>query len=212
MESPLKLETSNRLLAIVKQRLPVELVLEGGTIVRGEVFLLPVAPYKGGRQRLIDLLLEDEPFLPVSTARGTVLLRRDRLVLVRVDDPWDADLATGDELDDAPVVLTLASAPSGSEGAQLTGSIRVGRSIEDRRLIDLLNEEHPFVALLQADGTVMLVAKRYLIQVEEGAMAPPRRTTARTAARAPSRASKRQRTKKAAPQRPTRPRKSKSKG
>lgn len=60
-----------------KYRIPVRITFADGSTVLGTVFV------RQG-QRVLDLLCDDRPFLPVSTTSGTVLLNKSHIRQINV--------------------------------------------------------------------------------------------------------------------------------
>lgn len=161
-------------LSIAKQRLPVDLLLEGGRRVEGEVFVLPLLSERGGRETLLDLLQLPEPFLPCSTRRGMLLVQRQRIIWARVTEPRDAGISELTGAVDTPIALALAGGLAAT-AATLEGVLRRWPSPGGERLLDTLADPVPFLALQQDEG-ILLVAKSYIVSAEER---PPARRDAR---------------------------------
>jgi len=160
-------------LSIAKQRLAVDLLLEGGRQLRGEVFVLPLLSERGGRETLLDLLQLPESFLPFSTAEGMLLVQRDRVIWARVADPREGGVSDLAGAVETPVTITLAG---GLEPAQavVEGLLRRWPPPGGERVLDTLASEESFLALLQGDST-LLVAKRYIVTAQERRPAAPAR-------------------------------------
>ncbi len=146
---------------IPKVPISIMLVVDGGEHLAGDVHLLPEAGRHDGRERVIDLLLGPDPFLPLTTTAGTVLLSKSRIVLVRTGEIHDAGWNVED-LDGVPEVETelyLAGQPPGSE--RLMATLRLAMPPGQQRLLDYLNTTAPFLPLLLEDGPA-LVARSFI--------------------------------------------------
>jgi hypothetical protein len=146
---------------VPKVPVSVALVLDGGEQLAGDLHVLPEAGRHQGRERVVDLLHVAEPFLPLTTSEGTVLLAKQRIVVLRTGDPLDAgwDLS---ELQGAPEVeaeVRLAGQPAGND--RLIGTLRLAMPEGQRRLLDYLNVPDPYLPVMLDDGPA-LVARRYI--------------------------------------------------
>ncbi|MBK8481704.1 MAG: hypothetical protein IPL40_11075 [Proteobacteria bacterium] len=152
-------------LSIAKQRLPVDLLIEGGRRLEGEVFVLPRLSERGGRETLLDLFQLPDSFLPCSTAEGTLLVQRDRVVWARVTSAVDAGVSDLAGAVETPIRLTLAGGLSAAQ-AEVEGVLRRWPPPDGERVLDTLAGAEAFLPLLQGEST-LLVAKRYILTAQE---------------------------------------------
>lgn len=146
---------------IPKVPVSITLVVDGGEQIAGEVYLLPEAGRHDGRERVIDLLLAPEPFFPLTTVEGTLLLAKSGIVLVRTGEIHDAGWSQED-LEGVPEVdaeLTLSGQPPGRD--RLVGTLRLAMPPGQRRMLDFVNATPPFLPLLLEDGPA-LVARSFI--------------------------------------------------
>ncbi|MFN7964323.1 MAG: hypothetical protein U0V87_01360 [Acidobacteriota bacterium] len=149
-------------------KVPVSIVLslDGGVPLAGDVYLLPEAGRHDGRERVVDLLTAPEPFLPLKTNEGTVLLSKSRIVLVRTGEIHDAGWNVED-LEGVPEVeaeLTLAGQPNGHD--RLVGTLRLDMPPGQQRLLDYVNATSMFLPLLLEDGPA-LVARSFITALRQ---------------------------------------------
>jgi hypothetical protein len=144
-------------LRVPKHETAVDVILPGGVVRRMALFLAEAAPDHAGPEVPLDLLNGRDDFIPAfdQAAGGMTFLHRPGVPVVRVARALDAGeeevtLPTEHEVE---VRLT--------DGTALAGLVSSGRPAERTRLVDVLNEPHPFFRLLQGDQ-VAYVNKRHV--------------------------------------------------
>lgn len=144
-------------LRVPKHQIAVEVILPGGTVLRMALFLAEAAPDHAGPEVPLDLLNGRDDFIPAfdEGARVMSFLHRPGVPVVRVERTLDAGeedvtLPTEHEVE---VQLT--------DGTTLAGLVSYVRPPDRTRLVDVLNEPHPFFRLLQGDQ-VAYVNKRHV--------------------------------------------------
>lgn len=155
---------------IPKIVVPVRVVLDGGTVVEGSVYLRTVAEAHAGRQKVVDLLTSPEKqFFPVCTEETVRLVHQTRIAVAWIEEPEDADSgAILDELDlcfdpvFVAVELELAGMPR--EMARMKGQLRLVMPPGHQRVLDFLNLDEPFFSVETDRGTA-LVNKRYVLDL-----------------------------------------------
>jgi hypothetical protein len=134
---------------------PVTVVLEGGEQIAGDLYLLPEAGRHGGRERVVDLLTAAEPFLPLITKQGPMMVSKTRIVLLRMADQadlgWDADLEGFPRVD-----AEIEMAGVGDGDRHLRASLRLAMPPGQQRLLDYLNAAPPFFPVLLIDGPALI--------------------------------------------------------
>lgn len=143
---------------IEKVRRTVTLVLAGGATLSGDVFLQSTARYRPGPQEPDELFNEEEPFVPLATADGQlVLLAKEHVVMVQFD-AGAADTPIGG-VAGAAVDLVFA------DGSVHSGELRMETRASRSRLLDFLNEEHQRFLTLKTPACMCLVNRRQIAQV-----------------------------------------------
>ena len=144
---------------IEKVRRMVEVTLANGHRLDGEVFVQASTRFRAGPADPLDLLNDDEPFLPLVLVTGEAyLVHKAQIAVV------GARLPEGDDAVDRAVVgmkveLTLM------DGSSHVGSIFPEVRATRQRVIDALNDlSLPFVALFTADQ-LRLVNRRHIAYV-----------------------------------------------
>ena len=144
---------------IEKVRRTVEVTLTNGHRLDGDVFVRTANRFRSGPEEPLDLLNDDEPFLPlVLTTGAAYLVQKAQISVV------GTRLPQGDDTMDRAVVgmkveLTLV------DGCTHLGSIFPDVRADRQRLIDALNDlSLPFVALVAADQ-LRLVNRRHIAYV-----------------------------------------------
>jgi hypothetical protein len=145
-------------LRVPRAEIEARILLEDGYEIAGRVFIPEVGP--SGAARLVDRLSDPlEPFLPVSTPHGPLLVNILRILTVRVqDDPSDDDVSS---LTVERIHLRLVG------GATILGKIRYAMPPERSRLLDYLNAGSGFVKIETDHGTV-LVQRRLITSIRRG--------------------------------------------
>ncbi|GAB4222780.1 MAG: hypothetical protein Kow0062_21430 [Acidobacteriota bacterium] len=145
---------------------PVSVMLEGGLEVEGTVHLAPAAGSHLGRERIIDLLLADEPFLPLTGPDGACLVNKRRIVRIAFADPFDAELdeARGEGTHEAAIEIDLCGVPA--HAMRLRGTIRYVMPEGHGRIVDYLNQARRFYPVLTGDR-VALVSLKHTVAVRD---------------------------------------------
>ena len=144
---------------IEKVRRAVEVTLTNGRRLDGDVFVQTSTRFGAGPGEPLDLLNDDEPFLPlVLTTGAAYLVQKAQIAVV------GTRLPEGDDAIERGVVgfkaeLTLI------DGSAHVGSIFLEVRANRQRLIDALNDlSLPFVALFTAEQ-LRLVNRRHIAYV-----------------------------------------------
>jgi len=146
---------------IEKVRRPVEITLANGHRLDGDVFVQTSARFRAGPEEPLDLLNDDEPFLPlVLTSGEAYLIHKTQIAVV------GTALPEGDDPIDRAVVgmrveLTLI------DGSAHVGSIFPEVRVDRQRLIDALNDlALSFIALFTTEQ-LHLVNRRHIAFVRQ---------------------------------------------
>ena len=118
---------------IEKVRRRVDLTLASGDRLEGDIFLQAFARFRAGPEEPLDVLNDDDPFLPLLLATGELLLvQKSQIAFVRTALP----------VDDEPVesgVIGMHVAITLTHGETLTGSVFPDVRADRPRLVDYLN-------------------------------------------------------------------------
>lgn len=146
-------------LRIEKVRRPVEVTLANGHRLDGDVFVPVKSPNRNGPGDPLDLLNDDEPFLPLVHAGGDIyLVQKTNIAVVGTHLPIRDD-AVERAVVGMHVELTLA------DGSTQAGSLFLEMRASQDRLSDALNDfALPFVALFTAEQ-LRLVNRRHIAYV-----------------------------------------------
>jgi hypothetical protein len=131
---------------IEKTRRRVDVTLANGRRMEGDVFVQPFARFRSGPEEPLDLLNDEDPFLPLALTNSDLLLvQKSQIAVVSTALP-DVDDSVDRGVVGMHVELGLI------DGSTLNGSIfpevRLGRP----RLVDILNDtKQPFIALFGTD-------------------------------------------------------------
>jgi hypothetical protein len=148
---------------IEKDRLAVTIRLHGGERVNGYIFVQPSIYRHLGREEPVDVFNAPEPFFPLQSELGTLLLAKDRVI-----EAWPAETEPEEEEDE------MRHASARAVGVQLTltdGSERCGTILlelpSDRpRVLDFLNTmTDRFISMYDEDGALHLVNTRAIERV-----------------------------------------------
>lgn len=148
---------------VPKDAVPVELVIEGGLHLIGNLYVSPAAPNHEGRERVLEMLTRERRFIPIVTAQGSRLVNTDRIAVVRLGDPFDAGLdgADGTESVVPEVHVRVQLTPDLPNEGMICGRMRVSQPNSRPRVLDLLNESDKFCAVFDG-GEAVLIAKHYI--------------------------------------------------
>lgn len=141
---------------IEKVRRAVELTLANGHRLAGDVFVQSSARFHAGPADPLDLLNDDESFLPLVIGSGDAfLIQKAQIAVVGTRLP-EGDDAVDRALVGMNVELTLI------DGSSHIGSLFLEVRATRQRLIDALNDlSSPFLALFTADQ-LRLVNRRHI--------------------------------------------------
>ncbi len=145
-------------LRVPKRRVQVEVLLAGGGVRQVTVFLADFASGHTGPERLSDLLIAHEEFVPAVdvTSDAMTFLGRHSIAAARVAREWEHTDLEGGERHEVELTLT--------DGTQLRGAVSFVLPPERSRLLDYLNDAQPFIRLAEGDR-VALVNKRHVARV-----------------------------------------------
>jgi hypothetical protein len=146
-------------LKVPKRRVVIDVAFADGESRRVAVFLSELASAHGGQERVADLFNGAQEFIPAAEIEGAAMsfLARDAIAVVRSDEPlWDRDEVNLPDEHEVEVLL--------GNGQSVRGLLSYVLPPERCRVVDYLNEEAPFFALLE-DGRTALVNKRHVRRV-----------------------------------------------
>jgi hypothetical protein len=144
---------------IEKVRRRVEVTLANGHRLDGDVFVQAVARFRAGPEEPLDLLNDDEPFLPlVMTTGEAFLVQKSQIAVVGTTLP-DGDDALERGVVGMRIECTLI------DGSSHVGSIFPEVRVDRQRLVDVLNDAPPrFLALFTAEQ-LRLVSRLHIAYV-----------------------------------------------
>ena len=145
-------------LQVPKHRVPVELLLADGRLLRVEIFLSELAKTHAGAERMSDVLDGSQAFFPVM-APGTDechLISLANVVFMRGSQELELE---GVELQTILTEHELVLALMG--GQKIKGLVTYELPPDRSRLVDFLNAAPPFFPVLEA-AQVVLVNKRFV--------------------------------------------------
>lgn len=115
---------------IEKREEEVVIFMADGVVYEGSLFLSPFAQHRSGGQTVGDLLLEDQPFLPLKTAKGDFhLVSKGMISHLRYDDQMEPVAA----FPEREVKITFLG------GEELQGTVRLDLPAESNRIQDFFN-------------------------------------------------------------------------
>ena len=146
---------------IEKVRLPVTVVTTSGEGLAGELFVQASPRHPGGHEPAADLVNSGDPFLPLATTAGRVLLVakahvREVHLPGGADDP-DPALEIGTPAD---VALSLVGR------GRLRGTVLIDLESARQRVLDWLNRPgQRFIRVRTPEGSV-LVNREHIVHLE----------------------------------------------
>ncbi|MDB4884690.1 MAG: hypothetical protein JWN79_128 [Gemmatimonadetes bacterium] len=119
---------------IAKLRCPVEVTLANGRRLDGDVFVQSAARFHDGPEEPLDLLNDDDPFLPLAASTGVVyLVQKAQIAVVGVALPAaDAPVEAG--------VVGMRVECTLIDGSAHIGSVFPELRADRPRLVDFLND------------------------------------------------------------------------
>ena len=145
---------------IQKVRVPVVILTVDDECVFGDVFVEAIAPPGRPRETVLDVLNQDEPFLPVANAKGgTLLLARAQIREVRPARGTTFD--TGLQFGTPTSVSVRMAGGSRRHGGTMVIEQPTGR----QRVQDSLNRLTDRFLLLQGEDGVVLLNRVHIVHV-----------------------------------------------
>ena len=134
-------------LRVEKHQEQVSLFLADGMVIEGVVFLAQYALHHSGEQTVLDLLLENDPFLPMKDQNGDLhLVRKGMVSHVRCP----VELEPGLEYIKRQVRICFL----GNEVLQ--GEARMALPANRARLADYINDGSEFFPLFSGDNAYLV--------------------------------------------------------
>jgi hypothetical protein len=134
-------------LRVEKRPEQVGLFMADGIVFEGTVFLAQYAMYHSGEQRVLDLLLEDDDFLPMKASGGTFhLMRKGMISHIRCE----VLLEEGLEYTDRQIQISFL----GNEALQ--GTVKMDLPAHSARLTDYINNGNEFFPLFSGDHAYLV--------------------------------------------------------
>lgn len=137
---------------IQKVRRPVEVTLANGHTLGGDVFCQASVRFRAGPEEPLDLLNDEESFLPVAVSEGDVrLVQKAQIAVVAAELPQESDDMVATGVVGMRVEFTLI------DGSSHVGSIFPELPADRPRLVDFLNDTPlNFLALFTADKLLLV--------------------------------------------------------
>lgn len=146
---------------IEKSRLPVVVITTEGERLTGDLFVVGNPRNPSGHEEPIELLNAPEPFFPLATLSGRILLcakSHVRELLIPRDDVTEPDWSLGARAD---IAVHLAG------GSMHKGTIHIEQHSAHQRVLDYLNRiGSRYLQLFTAQGVVLL-NREFIIHVEQ---------------------------------------------
>lgn len=134
-------------LRVEKRQEQVGLFMADGVVFEVTVFLAQYAMHHSGEQNVLDLLLEDDPFLPAKGANGDFhLVRKGMISHIRCAVTLDEGL----EYIDRQVKISFPG------GEVLQGTVRMDLPAHSARLTDYINSGSEFFPLFSGEHAYLV--------------------------------------------------------
>jgi hypothetical protein len=145
---------------IEKEATDVNLLTVGGEMLAGKVFVQPYSPLRQGRERPIDIMNAFEPYFPMQTDAGMVLVAKSAIAELDYEDDTDEE-----NYGTLPVGVSITLSVTMSGGKRYSGAIRVAGPVNSPRLLDFMNRlamgEERFLAV-RSEGRVRLLNRAHI--------------------------------------------------
>lgn len=146
---------------IAKLRCPVEVTLANGRRLDGDVFVQSAARFHHGPEEPLDLLNDDDPFLPLAASAGVIyLVQKAHIAVVGVPLPH------GDEPVEAGVVGMRVEFNL-LDGSAHLGSVFPEMRADRDRLVDFLNDTPLRFLPLFTSAQLRLVNRSHIAYVRQ---------------------------------------------
>lgn len=144
---------------VEKQQAAVTIYLVDGQVREGALFLSPFSSTHSGAQTLIELLHEEEPFVPfLRSDEAFLILNKKQISHVRYQPTETDQPRIGDSVN---VTITFIN------GKELSGSTTLETPEGKGRMLDYLNSKPGYFSLDCGDGVHYLVNPRVIIEVAD---------------------------------------------
>ena len=134
-------------LRVEKRQEQVSLFLADGLVLEATVFLAQYAMYHSGEQTVLDLLLEEDPFLPAKATNGEFhLVRKGMISHIRCCVDLDPAL----DYTERQVKISFPG------GDLLQGTVKMDLPAHSARMTDYINGGAEFFPLFSADHAYLV--------------------------------------------------------
>ncbi len=157
----------NNVLRVPKAKIDVEILLQGKDSRRVEVFITGAQRETPRRLKVLELLDQDELFIPTHDITGDewILFSKEALLLIAIDlkaDDPELEKNVEVELFDKKFGVQVQF----SDGSSLEGDLLFSPPATGRRVVDHLNRPDRFFSLFQKDR-IFLINKTAVVAVIE---------------------------------------------
>ncbi len=137
----------NKDLRVEKRQLQVSLFMADGVVFEGLVYLAEYSMYRSGEQTVLDLLLEDDSFLPLKTTDGNFHLVRKGMI---------SHLRCEIQLDEGINYIERRVKISFLANEELQGTVSMDMPQHNARLKDYINNGNEFFPLFSSDHAYLV--------------------------------------------------------
>ena len=153
-------------LAVERRLVPVAIRFAGQEVLRGQIFLSPMAKRHAGPETVLDLMNDPEPFFVLRVEEETPvrMINKERIVEVEIasaEQFGEDEDPTSTGAKEEPVSITF------QDDFVLAGTAYVEMPAAKSRLIDFLNIEEKFFAL-RAGDSAHIVSRKHISHVKPG--------------------------------------------
>lgn len=154
-------------LAIPVRKIPLRLVWADGQIVKGNLFLRPLAEARLGPETAYDRLNDAEQFLAVEIAgEGTpALVNKARLLWVEAESAYEAEVdpETGEGTPEQAMEVEVQVAG----GQRIAGTVMVAGPPGLSRLSDFLNSLAATFFVIRGERTIALLNRHQILRISQ---------------------------------------------
>ena len=142
---------------VPKVKTPLTIHFVGGSSVSGEIFLSPQSPYRYGKEKMLDLLNNEEPFFPLEaeTTSSIRLIHKANIVFITTHEEKDAEAAG------RKVTITVVRA----DGENLIGDLIIEEPEHKSRVLDFFNSNKGSFFRLQTKDKIYYINSRYVSEI-----------------------------------------------
>ena len=142
---------------VPKVKTPLTINFVGGSSVSGQIFLSPQSPYRFGKEKMLDLLNNEDAFFPLeaeTTSSIRLVHKRNIFFITTHEDKEENESGK-------PVTVTIVR----TDGEKLVGDLIIQEPEHRSRVLDFFNSNNGSFFRLQTKEKVYYINSRYVSEI-----------------------------------------------